>query len=333
MKTITIVFILVAINVSCFGQQHEMTWQQFEDRINKLEQDSLYSKAMQFLEENREKVKDEWFKLSKEEIYLNEKLGNFEANLAILKDGHDKGYFYLVHPNLPKFKPYVELSGFSEISNRDMELRDKANVKSKMLFDIVTPGNFNRNKSYPVIVIFHGGGSNLKMVKEHWHNKKIDNKFIKIYVQNYLHYDSETFGWRSGDEKAFKKLKFLFSEFQKNFQIQEDKIYVAGMSAGGTFAIDVAVRQVIPITGFITFCPGIPRILGSEHHHEIKDVKVSGYMLGGEKDYYLEKQKQMMPVFDEKEIECHHEIVQDMGHEYPQDESKWIDEALKILRK
>ncbi len=331
MKNYLFFLFLLAAHFQCQSQQYRLNWQQFEDSINKLEQDSMYSLALQFLETNRKNLKDDWFKLSKEEIYINEKLGNYEANLAIFREAHNKGFFYLIHPNLPKYEEYTDLVGFSEISEKDLELRDSANSKSEMLFDIVYPQNYDKHKEYPVILILHGGGSNLGKVKKHWHSKQLDQQFIKIYLQNYLHYDSKNFGWRSGDEKAFNLLKSNFNEFQKNNQIQEDKIYVAGMSAGGTFAIDIAVRQIIPITGFITFCPGIPQIIGPEHFKEISKPNIAGFMLGGEDDYYLERQRQMMNVFNEIGIPCIHEIIEDMGHEYPENESVWIDKALKIL--
>ena len=332
MKTIGTVIALGMICLSGLAQAHEISWDQFRDSLHALKQDSMYAMAREYLTANRESFKDEWFKLSKEEIFLNEKLGMPEANLDIFREAHDRGYFYLIHPELPKYRVYTDLPGFPEISDTDLKLREAANADSRMLWDIVTPVNFDERRKYPVILLFHGGGSNLERVKKHWNNTQLKEQFIRIYVQNYLHYDSETFGWRSGDEQAFQKLQFLFAAFLENFRLEEPELYLAGMSAGGTFAIDAAVRQILPVSAFITFCPGIPGILGSEHHHEIQATDVRGFMLGGEQDYYLERQKQMMHVFREKGIECHHEIIQDMGHAYPKDEQRWIDEALKKLR-
>lgn len=332
MKKLSTIFLL-CIHLSCLSQQDEWRWQQFQDSLNRLERDSSYKSAMEFLQANKKNFVGKWFELSKDEIFLNEKLGKYEQNLTVYNLAHQKGFFYFIHPNLPKYKPYNDLPYFSEISKKDLELRDIANSKSEMVYDIVYPQNYNKQKKYPAILILHGGGSNLEKVKQHWDCEQLDNQFIKIYVQNYLHYDSNNFGWRSGDEEAFKKIKLLYSEIKKSHLLDEKKLIISGMSAGGTFAIDIAMRQIIPITGFITFCPGIPQILGSEHYNVVVKPDIIGFMVGGENDYYLEGQKQMMTVFKNLQIPCQYFIVENMGHEYPNDESKWITKALNSFHR
>lgn len=331
MRTLYILFLPVSILVCCQAQEPDFIWQQFRDSLTTLERDSLYRHAMHVLQANKNRFETRWFEVSKEEIYLNEKLGNLEANLSLFRTAHQKGYFYLIHPNLPQYKPYLEVPGFSDISKRDLELRDQANSTSKMLFDVVHPKNFSWQKSYPVLLIFHGGGSNLERLKKHWHHRELENNYLRIYVQNYLHYDSETYGWRTGDERAFKKLAYLFSEVEKTYHLDQRQILVAGMSAGGTFAIDVAVRQVLPIRGFLTFCPGMPGILGAEHPQEPGDLSIKGFIISGEHDYYLKKQQQMLKLFKKKGIPCKQAIIKDVGHEYPPNEATWIGEALKFL--
>lgn len=327
MKNLSTIFLLL-IHLSCQSQQNEWCWQKFQDSLSSLERDSSYTAAMEFLQGNKKNFVSKWFELSKDEIFLNEKLGKYEQNITIYNLAHQKGFFYFIHPNLPKYKPYVDLSYFSEISKKDMELRDIANSKSEMVYDIIYPQNYNKQKKYPAIFILHGGGSNLEKVKQHWYCEQLENQFIKIYVQNYLHYDTNNFGWHSGDEEAFKKIKILYAEIKRSHFLDEKKLIISGMSAGGTFAIDIAVRQIIPVSGFITFCPGVPQILRPEHYNEVISPDIVGFMLGGENDYYLEGQKQMMTVFNNLQIPCQHFIVENMGHEYPVDESKWITKAL-----
>ena len=106
-------------------------------------------------------------------------------------------------------------------------------------------------------------------------------------------------------------------------------LIVAGISAGGTFAIDLAIRQIIPVTGFMVFCPGIPTILSESFNLDMPGVR--GYMLGGEEDHYLSRQKKMEEIFDREGLSCRHEILEGMGHQYPPEESRWIEEALYFV--
>jgi len=58
---------------------------------------------------------------------------------------------------------------------------------------------------------------------------------------------------------------------------------------------------------------------------------VRAYMVGGEKDYYLPRQKQMAEIFAREGLIFRHEIVEGMGHHYPMEESKWIEEAIYFM--
>lgn len=329
-KRIYIASVLVVINLFlCITlSAQKLDFEKFIVTINQLEKEGEFEKALDYLNIHRNNHPDKYFELSKEEIYINEKLQKFEENLKVFMAGHEKGYFYFIHPDIPKFKPYKELAGFKSISENDIKLRERALLKSKIIYDIELPKLYSEDRLWPICLIFHGGGSNLEKVQEHWHSDKFNSGFIKIYFQSYRHYDSKTFGWTSGDERSDKQLSELFNEILNNYSIDTTKILVCGISAGGTYAIDISMRQVVPVARFIAFCPGIPKILGTEHLPNIQELKVKGFMIGGTKDYYLPQQKQMSDVFNQLNISFKHIVIENMEHQYPDDESKWIDEAL-----
>ncbi len=307
----------------------EMVFQDFYQQILQWEDQGNYVRALDFLHTLRGDYPDKYFLLLKEEIYIQEKLTMFSKNMALFKEGHDRGYFFFIHPGIRAFAPYKELEGFDALSATDLKLREEANAVSELLYKVVIPDNFSRKSHFPVCMFFHGGGSNLQKVREHWHSPTLDAECIKVYVQSYLHYDSETFGWRSGDERAFREIAELYQHLREQYSIDTASLIVAGISAGGTFAIDLALRQIIPVTGFMVICPGIPTILGEGSSFDLPGVR--GYMLGGEKDHYLSRQKKMAEIFDREGLSCRHEILEGMGHQYPPEESRWIEEALYFV--
>jgi len=237
----------------------EIVFQDFYQQILQWEDRGEYAQALDFLKAHRSHYPEKYFLLLKEEIYLREKLSMFSENMALFKEGHDRGYFFFMHPGIRAFDPYKEMEGFDSLSATDLQLRRDANAQSELLYQVVFPKNHPWNTHLPVCLIFHGGGSNLQKVREHWHSPTLDAECIKVYIQSYLHYDSETFGWRSGDERSFREIDELYQQLREEYPVDTASLFVAGISAGGTFAIDLAIRQIIPVSGFLVFCPGIRR--------------------------------------------------------------------------
>ena len=329
MKRIIVICILTILIINTYGQLP--SYDSFIQHVNDLENSGNYEKASDYLNDYRKNYPEKYFELSKEEIYLNEKLQRYEDNLLIFKSGHQQGYFYFLHPELPKCKPYSTLYEFESISVTDLELREKALSGSETKYEIMLPARYSEDRFWPVCLIFHGGGSNLEAVKKHWHSAKLDSNFIKVYIQSYRHYDYNTFGWRPGDERADQDVTEIFRYLSEQYAVDTSLVLLAGISAGGTYATDLALRKIIPVRGTLTFCPGIPSSIEEEAKHTSGYLSFSAFIVGGENDYYLPSQKKMVELFSNIGVQFVFEVVAGMGHEYPDDEGHWIDEGIKFL--
>ena len=329
MNIIILVFVFITFSLSVFSQGNSVDL--LLNEINQFEKDQQYDTCIALLVPLLKVYDENWFKISKELIYLNEKTGNTENNLQIFTKGHELGYFYFIHPALPKFKPYKAFAKFDTIVKTDIKLRENVIKKAETIYETQLPINYSETKIYPLCIIFHGGGSNLNSVKKHWHSDKLDSGYIKVYVQSFRHYDSETFGWRSGEKRTDEDIQKIYNELNTKYKIDTTNIIVCGISAGGTCAIDLSVRQVIPVKGFITFCSGISANITLDFVKK-QSGKLKGFIVGGENDYYLPKQKQMTEIFDNTNFAYKHIIVKDIGHQYPDNENDYINEALKFFK-
>ncbi len=327
---ITLTLLLCSTNII---KSQTLTYDQLMDSVNLLEEDKKFEESLTLLNSQKEQHSDQWFNISKELVYLNKKLERFEDNISIFNEGHKKGFFYLIHPQIKEFDVYKDYPEFDEISRTDLELRSKTIEKASIKYELKLPNKFNPKKSYPLIIILHGGGSSLKRVLKHWNSPLLSKKFIRLYLQSFQHYDSNTFGWKVGDKRSDDELLVTFNEIKKYYKVNIDQLYIGGISAGGSYAIDCSIRQVLPIKGFITFCPGIPRILRDDKIRNLSDLNLKGYIIGGENDYYLPRQKQMVAIFDKYDFNYEHQIIDGMGHEYPKNESDLIKKAIKFLSK
>jgi len=310
-----------------------LSYDRFYDAVLKLEEQENYDSALVLVEKKWLRYPEQEFELMKELEYLYRKTEQFEKSLDLFELGHEKGYFFLLHPNLPKCAPYVGFERFNDIVKTDTELRAAAIDSAQTIYEIVVPDNYDITKTYPLFIILHGGGSSLEKAKERWIiPDEIKDKYILTYLQSYIYYDSNTFGWRSYDERAREDIARIYDEITSEFPIDTSAVYIGGMSAGGTAAMDFAINQIIPIKGVFGVCPGIPQEFDAESLERANKSGLKIMIVAGENDHYRPKQEEMVKVFEQQNIPYTYIIIPEMGHDIPDDLSeRWL-EAVQFFK-
>ncbi len=308
-------------------KSESISYDVFYDTILKLEKKECYDSALILVEDNFDQYLEQEFELMKELEYLYRKTEQYEKSLDLYAQGHEKGYFFLLHPSLPKCAPYIEYDRFNDLVKKDTELRSAALEKAKTIYDVQLPENYDPAKRYRVFLILHGGGSSLSKAKERWKiPDELKDKMITAYVQSYLYYDSNTFGWRSYDERARKDISRIYHEIVTDYAIDTTSVYIGGMSAGGIAAMDFAINQIIPVKGVFGVCPGKPQEFDAVNVSEANKSGLKIMMVAGENDPYRPKQEEMISVFEEENIPYTYIIIPEMGHDIPEDLSeRWVE--------
>ena len=320
--------ILFPFSLLCQNNSVESIFSKIDDLVHKVE----YNDAYLLLKNSIDQYPRKWFEFSKEIIYLNKKMGKYEQNLEVFKEAHQRGYFYFIHPRMKEYKPYLKYPAFDSISNRDLTLLNEANKNSSTIYEIKLPDSLTSNKNYPVIFIFHGGGKSMEDVKVHWTGKELSNHYIRVYLQSYRHFDSKSYGWRTSDDRLDKEIRGIYDEIKMKYNIDETNIFACGISAGASAAIDISLRLILPARGVLALCPGMPNIIRNEEFDLIKNKDLSIYMVAGENDHFLERQKQMTQSFEKLNIIYKHEIIKGMGHQYPENEEKYFKVLINNLK-
>lgn len=314
-----LVFITIIIS-SCSGDSH---YERFLDEISDLEKNSDYGLAREQLKLKMHLYPDNEFDLLKELVYLNEKLGYYKENLELFREAHARGYFFLIHPAMPKYKPYMELEDFASISERDLELRDSTNSVSIPVYDVILPLAHKKNKSYPLLFIFHGGGSNIERAKDYWTSEEIDNKYIRVFLQSAIHSDFNTYGWKNSDSSAVAIINEAYEYVRTSFSVNTSNIYICGISAGASSAIYSACTGNIAAKGLFVVCTGIPEDLTVEDYARVSDI--SFIIIGGETDYYRPRQNRLLDSLKKAELDYEYILIPGMGHQYPDNFSKLLE--------
>ncbi len=323
--------IILIFHFCQIGFTQIMSYDSLLFRINELEKAKAYDQALLFVKQHLSEYPEQWFELSKELIFLNEKNKRIEDNPAIFNEAHRRGYFYFIHPRMKEYKDYLDIPGFDSISKIDLQLAAEANRKSSTRFEIQLPDSYDGDHAYPLVFLLHGGGKNLNDVKQHWQGEYLNRAFIKVYLQSYRHFDSKTFGWGNKDEKLDQEITAIYKQIVEQKKVDSSMVFVCGMSAGASAALDLSLRNIIPARGVLAICPTIPQKLREKNFDLVSNRNLKVLVVAGENDHFLEQQKQMNILLDQLKITHQHIILEGMGHQYPENETKYFKEFIDGL--
>ena len=176
-----------------------MTYDQIQKQIAELEEGENFTEAIALLEVALEEYPDEGYPITEKLGELYTLTEQYEKALEIWEYGAEQGFFYCHNPNWPVYKPYAEFEQFNALIERDRHLREAALKTSKTKFEVVTPENYAEGKQYPLLLVFHGGNSRIDRAKPYWTTEQLHAGYLVAFIQSYLHYGMDSFGWKRND--------------------------------------------------------------------------------------------------------------------------------------
>lgn len=322
-----------------------------EDNVKKFNNyTDIRNEALQLLKENKiaeaiylfEETYDD-FPEAEEKFdfnleYLYNQAKEYEKCMNFWRKGHKKGKFFGLDIEKYDFKEhlkaYADLDGFKDILERDNEIIELAQEKAKAEYEITLPNDFEKNNKYPLFIALHGGGGTKEETKHFWQSNTLNDKYIVAHIQSSQIYTINGFSWHFDHEKGRKDIAECFEKIIKEYgkNIDDEKVYIGGFSAGAAMSIDVILRDLIDIKGFIAFEPQKPASFYGDNVKKAASKNIKGVILTGEQDFSLEQQKEMMEVFEKENLECGF-MIEDIGHFYPDNFSDYLEKAIIFIEK
>ena len=96
-------------------------------KVASFSMEGKYEEAIKVLVEAKDVPGYQWDakKIYESMIYLYDKTKQYEKNLEVWRDGHNKGIIFNMDITKPHFIPYLDLEGFSEILDKDNEMKNE----------------------------------------------------------------------------------------------------------------------------------------------------------------------------------------------------------------
>ncbi|MBE0675225.1 MAG: alpha/beta hydrolase fold domain-containing protein [Bacteroidales bacterium] len=243
--------------------------------------------------------------------------------VEIWKSGMEKGYNY----NLtnPAFLQYFENDkDFLKLLDIEKAWLDTAHIKH----EVNLPSNYISNKPYPVLFIFHGNNRNLEKSKASWSAQTMKDEYITVFLQSYIRSNDINYVWKTSDVKTEEEIKLIYDKILADYSVDTSRIIIAGMSAGGMLALELAFKEFIPVSGSVLNCPVIPENINDEQIRQFVAKNRRIGIITGEQDFALASQESLIESIKEQGGEGKITINKDAGHEFVKDFSALLDEYL-----
>jgi len=227
---------------------------------------------------------------------------------------------------LPEFKRLVEISEAKH---------QAAQAKAKPLaLELPQPAAAKDGQPLPLLLALHGNAANAQRSVEYWESA-VAQGWRTVLLQSSQIFGPEAYVWDDLEQGA--------REIEAHYQDLTNAhppvaCVVGGFSKGGEMAIWLALKEVIPLAGFIAVNPGGPLINAPESWLPlIEGCGTLGQMrttlLAGENDQNLPNIQTLHEMLTSRGLDCQLIVAPDIGHDFPADFEQTLASTLQYIQK
>jgi predicted esterase len=263
------------------------------------------------------------------------RLGEKDKALDYLREWSEEGYW--IKPNRLEndqdLKTIRETDDFNRIKEISKKRYEKAKSKAKAKYEVITPDNYSIFEEYPFILAIHWRASTMDEFARYYKSTVNSKGLILGSVQSSQPCGVNQFCW-DDYEKARAEIKDDFHKINNEYRIDKNKIILSGASQGGRLSIEIALKRLINVKGFISVIPYLPEI--KEYKHALEDMsnKISslkGVIITGDKDISYNTTTKLKEEMEKAGLQSKLDVIEGMGHTIPKDFPKRIKDAIDFI--
>jgi predicted esterase len=249
------------------------------------------------------------------------RIGQADLAIGLIQESFDRGEWYgeqLLRTS-PSYAPLQGIPEFERLVETGRAKQAEASAPREPL--VLEPeGGCNSERACPTFVALHGNTERAQSALDGWR---------AIVAQGWLlaaAHSSQVSSYNrhvwDDQDVALRDVEAQFGKLRERYNIDPDRLIVAGFSMGGATALHAALTGTIPATRFILLGPGGGFMLEPERWRPLISQAAGkglrGYMLLGEYDQDLaEAARATVEMLNEGGIPCGLEVIPSIGHAYP----------------
>jgi len=262
-------------------------------------------------------------------------LNQYDKCFEILKRGQDEGLFYYTRTGDRVFPTYLQelekFDGYEALMAKNTELMDAANQHKTFEFMVQLPTDYDKSKTYPLMLIMHGGIGSIPGLQYSYLSEKLQKDFIVAYTQGDVFRGSFS---RAYDFEIWEApLMNIYQQVISKYAVDTTQIILAGPSAGGYRSLILGLNNSIPAKGLLLSFAVYPRESDSTLFLNAAERGLKVALLCGENDWAIQQQKKLGYYMDKYGIRNRFVVFPEEGHGFPENWPYYLDTSLAYLLK
>jgi len=264
------------------------------------------------------------------------KMNQTDLALQLIQEALDLGFWasaaYLTSDDdlkslqdLPKFKRLVELN-----EQKYQEALAESKPVALILQDPPTTG-----QPLPLLLSLHGNAMNAEESAQHWQSA-VALGWYTVILQSSQIFGPNAYVWNDLELGA-SEIKAHYQDLIASTTFEPGLTVVGGFSKGGEMAIWLALKEIIPLVGFIAVNPGGPYIDDVSMFLPLLENckslnQLRAWLVAGENDRNLPKFKALHEMLCSHGLNCQLIIAPKTEHAFPKDFDQTLAQALQTFR-
>jgi predicted esterase len=262
-------------------------------------------------------------------------LGKSDLALEIMQASIDAGFWwgedYLrTDEDLKSLQDLPEFNRLVEVSEG---LRQDAQAAAKPVA-LPLPVPADATQAFPLLLALHGNTQNADNSAEFWESA-VDQGWLTVLLQSSQVFGPEMYVW-DDLELGAREIKTHYQQLCEEHKVDPAQVVISGFSKGGEMAIWLALKEIMPVAGFIAVNPGGPFIQDVDNWLPILEKckttsDMRGFFVAGENDPSVENIKTLHEMLVSRGMKCELVITLEIAHDFPEDFDQVLARALEYL--
>jgi predicted esterase len=313
------------------------TWREVRDAAHAFLEQESFDEALAVVAEAAPSLRDRSFEISDLTMGILFAAGRADEAMDAWEEGLDEGYFYFIIPREATYAGVRDDDRFKANLARNNRLRQDALVGSVPEYRVVEPASYAPEGSYPLVIVIHGGNQSIVKAMERWDPAVFGDGMLVAYVQSSWRADTRSYRWNLYGVDIYSlptarnEVLGLYREIVANHAVDTERVVLAGFSQGGNLALFMAADGVIPAKGFIAGCPATRTPVTPEAAGDAAARGVRGTIFVGADDWTAAAARTTVANFQEAGLSVNHIVMEDKGHELPDDFAGVLRDAMRHI--
>jgi len=289
-----------------------------------------YPAALELVEENESNYPEKAARTTFWKMCLLSLDGRLVEALSTFRQGLQNGmWWHESQFNDTDLDPLRELPEFKELVVESVQAWEQGRKQIERDHLLLLP-EARHSSPYPLMIVLHGRHGNKETNLEQWEvARQLGWTILSAQSTQPLYHGA--YCW-DDPVKGLQDILFYLEQTMETNPIDQERIIIGGFSQGSGMAIYAALSGNLPVRGFMagaTWWPDVESLAALASHAK----KLRGYFICGEKDYTLDRAREIQVMLQQHRIPFKEEFHLGLGHEFPTDFETSLKNTLEFIFK